>query len=179
MNKSSKGALAAIAGGTLLLGGAGSLAYWTDVADISGGAVNSGRMSLTDTTSGSCAGAGWTLDGAESPAGAAFDPATDTLVPGDVLTKTCTFTVGASGKHLRANLAATGGAASGTLAPALTVAGTFTVGGATVSSLTSADDGSTLTAKISVTFDPASGNTTQLRTATLSTYTVTATQVHG
>ncbi len=41
-----------------------------------------------------------------------FDPATSTLVPGDSITKTCTFDVTAVGDHLRATLAATGGAES-------------------------------------------------------------------
>ena len=66
---------------------------------------------------------------AETPAGVPFDPATDTLVPGDELTKTCTFTVIADGTHLRADLAASGGTASGALAPALSVAGDFTLEG--------------------------------------------------
>ncbi|MGO4256986.1 alternate-type signal peptide domain-containing protein [Marmoricola sp. RAF53] len=179
MNKSTKGALAAAAGAVLLLGGAGSLAYWTDAATVAGGALNSGKLTLTDTTTGGCAAASWTLDGAESPAGAAFDPVTDTLVPGDVLTKSCTYTIGAVGTHLRANVTASGGAASGSLAPALTVGGTFDVAGAPVTSITAADDGKTLTAKISVAFVPTSGNTTQLQAASLSSYAVTLNQIHG
>jgi alternate signal-mediated exported protein len=179
MNKSSKGALAAAAAAVLLLGGAGSLAYWTDSASVAGGSINSGKLTLTDATAGTCASAAWTLDAAEDPASATFDPATDTLVPGDVLTKTCTYTIGAAGKHLRADVSATGGAATGTLAPALTAAGDFSVDGAPVTSVTSANDGDTLTAEIKVTFDPAAGNTTQLKTATLSSFTVSLAQVHG
>lgn len=179
MNKSTKGLLAAAAGGVLLLGGAGSLAYWTDAATITGGTINSGKLTLTDTTSGTCAGAAWTIDTAESPAGAVFDPATDTLVPGDVLTKNCTYTVNASGTHLRASVVATGGAASGDLAPALTTAGVFTVGGATATEITSADDGDTLDATITVTFDAASANDTQVKAATLSDFVVAVEQVHS
>ena len=62
MNKASKGALAALAAGVLLLGGAGSLAFWTDTAEVAGGAINSGELSLTDTTPGTCADADWVLD---------------------------------------------------------------------------------------------------------------------
>lgn len=179
MKKSSQGALAAAAAGVLLLGGAGSLAYWTDAATVSGGAINSGKLTLTDATAGTCASAAWKLDTMESPSGVTFDPATDTLVPGDVLTKQCSYTIGAVGTHLRADVAATGGAASGALAPALTATGTFTVGGGTVTSVTSADNGKTLAATISVTFNPASDNTTQLKAASLSDFKVTLSQVHG
>lgn len=178
MNKASKGLLAASAAGVLLLGGAGSLAYWSDAAEVGGGTLNAGQLQLDDTTSGGCAAATWTLDTAEDPAGAAFDPATDTLVPGDVLSKHCTFTIAAVGTHLRADLTASGGAASGDLAPALVTSGTFTVGGATVTSITDADNGATLDATVQVTFDPASGNDTQLQSASLSDFTVGLAQVH-
>ncbi len=40
MKKSTKGALAAAAAGSLLLGGAGSLAYWTDAESITGTSIN-------------------------------------------------------------------------------------------------------------------------------------------
>lgn len=179
MNKSSKGVLAAAAGGVLLLGGAGSLAYWNDAASVAGGTLSSGRLTLTDTTTGTCSSAPWTLDSAESPTGATFNPATDTLVPGDVLTKTCTYTIGAVGTHLRATITATGGAASGALAPALTVSGTYDVGGVAATSVTAADNGKTITAKISVTFNPSSDNTTELKAATLSSYVVALQQVHA
>ncbi|MCW2787226.1 MAG: alternate-type signal peptide protein [Marmoricola sp.] len=179
MNKSSKGALAAVAAGVVLLGGAGSLAYWTDSATVTGGSINSGKLTLTDSTTGTCASAPWKLDGAESPAGATFVPGTDTVVPGDVPTKQCSCTVGAVGTHLRANLAATGGAATGTLASALTASGTFQVNGTTVSSITSANNGQTLTATISATFQPGADNTTQLKSASLSGFVVTASQIHS
>lgn len=180
MNKSTKGALAAAAGAVLLLGGAGSLAYWNDTATVDGGTLNSGSLKLTDTTAGGgCSSAAWTLDAAENPPGSVFNLATDTLVPGDVLTKKCTYTISAVGKHLRATVAATGAAASGTLAPALSTTGTFTSAGTAVTSVTSADNGKTLDATISVTFDPASDNTTQVKTATLNNLVVTLQQVHN
>lgn len=178
MNKTTKGALAAGAAGALLLGGAGSLAYWNATADVAGGAINSGKLTLEDTTTGTCADADWILDDAEEPAGAVFDPAADTLVPGDVLTKECTYTIGAEGTHLRADLSTSGGEASGDLSSALDVSSTFTVDGAAATSVTEADDGSELAATISVTFDPASDNSTQEKDATLSDYVVTLTQAH-
>ncbi len=48
MNKSTKGALAAACGGVLLLGWAGSLAYWTDGTNIDGDSFASGHLQLTE-----------------------------------------------------------------------------------------------------------------------------------
>lgn len=88
MKKSTKGAIAAAAAGVLLLGGAGTLAYWTAETDTSGTTINSGHLALT----GEDCGAGWTLDGG--------DPFTNQpLVPGDTLTKTCTYTLDIAGEH--------------------------------------------------------------------------------
>jgi alternate signal-mediated exported protein len=180
MNKTTKGALAAGAAGALLLGGAGSLAYWTATETVDGASVNSGTLTLTDSTEGgSCAEAPWKIDAGELPASADFDPATELLVPGDVITKTCTYTLGATGTHLRATLGTTGGTASGALSSALTVSSTFKNGTTAVSEVTEADDGATLTAEISVTFQGASGNSTQAQTAALADYVVTLTQAHA
>ena len=43
MNRTTKGAIAAGAAAVLLLGGAGSLAYWSDCQDAAGGTINSAR----------------------------------------------------------------------------------------------------------------------------------------
>ena len=92
MNKTTKGALAAGAAAVLLLGGAGTLAYWTDQGTIGGTTITSGHLTL-DTSA--CAGStGWDLEGD------AFDTSTDTLVPGDTLTKTCDVVVDVEGTHL-------------------------------------------------------------------------------
>lgn len=91
MKKSTKGALAAGAAGVLLLGGAGSLAYWTDSATITGTQLTSGHLTVDATD---CNGTGnWTLEGA------AFDPSTDTLIPGDTLTMNCNVVVDVEGTH--------------------------------------------------------------------------------
>lgn len=180
MNRLTKGAVALTGAGVLLIGGAGTLAFWNDTATVAGGTVNSGQLKLTDTTAGgSCAAAGWTLDSGEATANEPFDPATDTLVPGDVLTKTCTYSINAVGNHLRATLSATGGAATGTLSSALTTSATFTVAGASVTSITEANHTHELKATIAVTFNPTSDNTTQLKTADLSNFVVTLQQAHA
>lgn len=89
MRKSTKGALAAAAAAVLLLGGAGTLAYWTDSATTDGTTISTGHLNLDAED----CGAGWTLDG-----GAAFTD--QLLVPGDSLTKDCTYTLDIAGEHL-------------------------------------------------------------------------------
>lgn len=97
MKSSIKAALAATAGGGLLLGGAGSLAYWTDSTEVQPDTtLTSGRLDLSAPTCGD-----WTLDG-----GFVYTPATDEIVPGDTLTRTCQFQITAIGEHLAANLTA-------------------------------------------------------------------------
>ena len=89
MNKTTKGAIAAAAAAVLLLGGAGSLAYWTDDATVPGGQVASGHLALlTDGVNTGCS--AWTLDGGDP-----YTPGTTLLVPGDVLTQDCLFTLDA------------------------------------------------------------------------------------
>src|SRR4051794_15395746 len=99
MKKSSKGALAVGAGVALLLGGSGTLAFWSDSKPITGGAINSGHLRLvTDATNTGCG--GWYLDSAEG-APVAYTVG-DPIVPGDVLSRDCAYTVQATGNHLRA-----------------------------------------------------------------------------
>ena len=70
MNKTTKGAIAAAAAGALLLGGIGSLAYWTDSDPVGGGTFTAGSLSLTPLSTCDT----WNLDTAE-PGGSPFDPA--------------------------------------------------------------------------------------------------------
>lgn len=173
MKKSTKGAVAAAAASVLLLGGAGSLAFWTSTATVAGSAISSGTLALTN---GDC-GDGWILDGGEIVGDVAL---VDSIVPGDVLTKTCTYTINAAGDHLRATLDAEGADATDALAPSIDVDTDFDVDGDnSVTTIDEGNDGSTLTATITVTFDSAADNTTKLSSVDLSDYVVTATQVHN
>ena len=196
MKKSTKGAFAAGAAGVLLLGGAGSLAYWSDAQDVDGGTLTSGDMRISAP---SC-GAGWTLDAGEDGPGAAFDPATDLLVPGDVITQTCTTTFTGTGEHLRATLDATPGTGSDGLfagaSPMLTLAvgslesssdGTTWVAVPTTG-LTEANDGDQVRVALTVTFNSAAANPTTAAPAepetrnvasVLDDITITAEQVHS
>jgi len=181
MNRSSKGALAAAVAGALLLGGAGSLAYWNSTQTISGGSIKSGSLTLTQAAGQSCT--DWTLDAAGGAT--TYVAGTTLVVPGDVISRTCDYTVTASGAHLAADLtmdvtSITGDAA---LAAALTPGATYTLDGSAVStgqSITSADDGAVLEAVITVTFDTAtSGTTAQGMTASLDNIVVGLQQTHA
>jgi len=172
MKKSTKGALAAAAAGTLLLGGAGSLAFWNATATVGSSTVNAGSLTLTDDD---CS--DWILDNGEQVGNVAL---VDSIVPGDQLTKTCTYKITATGDHLRATLGASGGTPGGALAGVVTVTPSFEVGGSSITEITEDNDGDTLTAKIVLDFPYGTGvdNDTQLDQLTLSDYVVTATQVH-
>lgn len=91
MKKSTKGAIAAGAAAVLLLGGAGSLAYWSDAESADGGTITAGSLTLSAVTCGTS----W-LEGAS--------PVT-TIVPGDTVTKTCTGTLTLVGDHIGATVA--------------------------------------------------------------------------
>ena len=176
MNKSTKGALAAAVAGVLLLGGGGTLAYWNATAPGTGVSVTAGELKIANND---CQTADWVFDGSEVTADKVY-AAGDLLVPGDVLTKTCSFDITATGEHLRASLAVTNPTLSGALASALTVDSTFEIGGATVpSEITEANNGNTVDAVITLTFLGASDNTTQALAGPLSDFNIALTQVHN
>ena len=182
MNKTTKGALAAAAAVALLLGGAGTLAFWSDDEPVDGTPVNAGHLALvTDLTNTGCG--SWQLDTGESAPTTYVDG--DPLVPGDVLTKVCSYTIQAEGNHLRATV----GVSAPTLTPGTGDFGSdivtdvsdvsdVTVDGSPATSFTEVNDGDALVATITVTFDSASTNSTQDATAVLEDLTLSADQVH-
>jgi alternate signal-mediated exported protein len=101
MNKLVKGALAGAAGIALLLGGAGTFAYWNSTAGVTGGTITAGDLKIVN-------------DGAagvwKDQTGTVINPATYRIVPGDVLTYTDDLTVTAVGKNIAATLGLAGGA---------------------------------------------------------------------
>lgn len=176
MQNLTKGALASITGGVLLLGGAGTLAYWNDAVAVPGVDLESGHLRLvTDVINTGCG--GWELDG-----GAPYAPG-DQLVPGDVVTVTCAFTVDAEGNHLVAdvqaatpNMTTDAGSTDGSVSVAVA---DLEVNGSPVTQITSADDGRALLAHIAITFAGSADNDTQGFEATLADLTLTATQIHA
>lgn len=173
-------ALVALAGAALLLiGGRATLAVWTESEPVTGGALNAGHLNLvTDGVNTGCG--AWTLDTGES-APSTYN-AGDPLVPGDVLTKTCSFTIEAEGNHLRAAVglgAANFSGADGDFGGALVAdVSDVSVGGVPATEFTEDNDGDALTAVVTVTFDGAAGNSTEDLSTVLDTVSLTATQVH-
>ncbi|MGA1838005.1 alternate-type signal peptide domain-containing protein [Herbiconiux sp. 11R-BC] len=96
MNKLAKGAIAGAAGIALLLGGAGTFAFWNDQAAVSGGTIVAGNLTVVnDGTAGV-----W-----KDQTGTTIAIASYRIVPGDTLTYTDDLTVTAVGNNLTASLA--------------------------------------------------------------------------
>lgn len=185
MKKSTKGAVAAGGAAVLLLGGAGSLAFWTDSKTLDGGAIAAGNMSMTAPD---CS-AGWVYADSEAGAGTKVTA----IVPGDVVSEECTFTVSGSGDNLSATLdtptsIAYTASKTGTTLKA-TVGATYAIGttqldtGATGSATLRAPDdfNKTVTATITVAFpygDTTAVNDNDIQdvTATLNSIAITLTQ---
>jgi len=182
MKKSTKGALAAGAAGVLLLGGAGSLAYWTDAGTVTGSKITAGHLALSDAD---CE--GWTLG---DSAATAFNATTDTIVPGEQLTRVCTFTVDAAGERMKAefDVSAPGfdtaaSASDANILDELEVDATYEVtrdgtkSPATVPAVIEHDDVITATIKVTFDYDADNVQDSQDLSATLDDITVTAKQL--
>jgi len=176
MKKTTKGVLAASAAGALLLGGAGSLAFWTDAVTINGASIATGEFSLSAPDCGN----GWHLDGSPTT-----NYTNQLLVPGDTLTENCSFTVTAKGSHITADFDVTGGGYTGAAAllAETTVTPVYKVNGSPVGTTGVAiADGDTVTVDLTLDFDgPGATNATNVpggMSAALANITVTATQGH-
>lgn len=94
MNKFAKGSLAAGAGIVLLLGGAGTLAYWNDSAELTGGTINAGTLDLQAT------GGSWYENGTKISNIAEF-----AMVPGDEVTYTVDLALLTQGDNMKGTIA--------------------------------------------------------------------------
>ena len=177
MNKTTKGAITAGAAVVLLVGGAGSLAYWSDSESLGGGSVSSGTLTI-DPDPASLTGV-WADESGTVINGTTFDPATQKIVPGDVITYSKKFVVGATGKNLKATVVAdepirTAGTLWDSVAPTVT----SKIGAAPVAQITSADDGKTVDVKVTLTFDSTTPDkVNQAKSINLSDLDITLTQV--
>lgn len=127
-----KAALAATAGGALLLGGAGSLAYWSDGETDGPHTITSGRLDLSAPV---CTD-GWT-DGTATN----LDLSAFRIVPGDTLTRSCDFTVDVAGDNLLTELAFTKPALdANTLAGELDYSATYALNGGVAADLAPYDN---------------------------------------
>jgi alternate signal-mediated exported protein len=177
MMKATKGALAAVAGASLLFGGAGTLAFWSDTSTVTGGSITGGTLSIVDPT---CT---WEL----AHTGAATqtditqaDIADVRLVPGDTATQTCTSTITAIGDNIAADLAVTDPFTdSGTLSRAVSLTASFTVDDTVVTRITSAHDQDVLETVVVVDFPFGieDNSTNGAKVETIPDFVVTATQV--
>ncbi len=182
MNRKAKAALAAGAAAVLLLGGAGTFAFWQDQTESGGGTITSGTLALSECTPTS--GSGWRdVTGGRS---VAVDLPDFRIVPGDTREYSCTSTVTASGTNLSATLAADTSEMFSELSdPALQAQLIDTSLTATTSSgavlpdaqVTDQNDGETLTIAARLTFDPeTSGTIAQGTSVTLNNVLITLTQ---
>jgi alternate signal-mediated exported protein len=180
MKKSTKGAIAASAAGVLLLGGAGSLAYWNATQDAGSADIKSGNITLSAPD---CTTAGgshdWQLENGDT-----YVPGTTKVVPGDTISKVCDMTLVLTGEHIGATLtfdsAGLTPAATDTtsLATELTPNATFTVDGAAYTPIT--DPGThDVRATVSVDFDgPLATNASMNGDVSLDAINVLAEQTH-
>lgn len=159
MNKTAKGAAALAAAAALLLGGAGTYALWNDTESLDGGAVAAGELKITAAT------AGVWRDVSGGGAGTVIDIATFLVVPGDTLTYTAGATVLAKGDNLSATLTADPTSVTGDpeLLADMAITTAVRVGGALVPTITEANDGQTVQTVVTLAFDEASTNVTQLQ----------------
>lgn len=162
-----KGA-AAGASALVLLGGAGSLAYWNGSGSVDGGTITAGRLTLTEFRPGA-----WTLNGAP-----VADVSVVRVVPGDTLLFTGSWTISATGDDLEASVDVTGLEGRGGLADDVTITDTYTVDGTPLAGrITDDDDGDVLAAEIVVDFPfgAAVGDASQARALDLTDVSVVVT----
>lgn len=183
MRRLTKAALATGGAAVLLLGGAGTVAYWTAQGTATGTALTSGDMSVTD---GTCDAWQYTTADGGGPA--------TLIVPGDSVQTTCTITVTGKGDHLGVTATLSGTTAfaeSNPLATALTptlTTSSVEVDGTAVPTdptqgVSIATGGShTITAVVTADFPYGSattpGNNTQDLTATLDNVVLAVVQTH-
>jgi alternate signal-mediated exported protein len=100
MNKFAKGSLAAGAGLVLLLGGAGTLAYWNDTAGVTGGTIEAGTLDLKVKEHEAGKAGTWYHQG-----DVIDDASTWAIVPGDELTYEVDLSLIAVGNNMAGEIA--------------------------------------------------------------------------
>ncbi|MGV8884218.1 MAG: alternate-type signal peptide domain-containing protein [Microbacteriaceae bacterium] len=180
MNKLVKGAIATAAGIALLMGGAGTLAFWSDAENITGGTITAGNLDIS-TPATAPATDGW------KSGTTAINLATYKIIPGSTITYTKTFNVTAVGNGLTATAAlgnqsiagTTTSAADVALANRLTKTAAFTVGGVSTSTVSAAAGTQTVVVTVSITFTDGTAvvdNPAKLGSVNLSNFDLTLTQ---
>jgi alternate signal-mediated exported protein len=109
MNKLAKGAIATAAGIALLMGGAGTFAYWNASTGITGGTIVAGQLTITDATPSNGV---WSVQKNGTGTATTVSLATYKASPGDLLTYTKNVTITAIGDNLTAKLSLAPGSIS-------------------------------------------------------------------
>jgi len=180
MKTVTKAAIAASAGVALLLGGAGSLAYWNDTKVGSSLTIASGNLAIGTIVDGT----GWTLqqNATGIPAAEATGVAytNQLVVPGDTLTKTVSVPITLTGENMRAQLAVTGakGASNGLsdsiTATVVSVNGVTSPANLTPTIVTAATGAVDVVYKVTIPWNASVDNTNKaLSTTFTATYTLT------
>lgn len=192
MNKMTKGAIAGGIGVALLLGGAGTLAYWNDSASLSApGTITAGNLAIAAPAT-APASDGWKVTNGTISNQTVADISTFKIVPGDSLTYTKTLNVTATGNNIRAKVTlgtnaisgATTAAADTALAARLTASASYTVNGTAGASYTIPSAGTypvvvtvTINWPFGVTGSPTNDNPAKLGVVDLTDFNVVVTQV--
>lgn len=179
MKKQTKAAAAAGAGAILLLGGAGSLAYWNDSSTAPGAVISSGTLSLSDCTGGGT----WT--DVNHGGTVIADITAFRIVPGDQVSYNCATSITATGNNLTATLTANIGAVTGdadlraALNPTVsaTANGTALPSGTTGVQISPSVATQPIVVTVTMTFNPlTTGTTAQTQTINLAATTLTLQQ---
>ncbi|MFT4029786.1 MAG: alternate-type signal peptide domain-containing protein [Protaetiibacter sp.] len=114
MNKNIKASIAIAAGVVLLMGGAGSLAYWNDTQSVgaNGTTITAGTLTATAGT-GTWTKSFFDASGNQVGSSSTVDPGSVLIVPGNRLVYTQTFTINATGNDLYFTITPTSGAITG------------------------------------------------------------------
>ncbi|MCU1598916.1 MAG: hypothetical protein QOK08_262 [Actinomycetota bacterium] len=110
MNKLVKGAVATAAGVALLMGGAGTFAYWNASTGITGGTIVAGQLTVADATPSNGV---WTVQTNGTGTGVVVALSSYKASPGDVLTYTKSVKITATGDNLTAKLSLAPGSIAG------------------------------------------------------------------
>lgn len=162
MSRNIRAALALTAAVALFAGSGASFARWYDEKALSDATLTTGVLAVEQVPGSES----WLINTADSDdtadATVAFDPKTDKIVPGDVVTYSSTFTLRLEGKNLNASLALLPEGLA-TDVEGVTISPELDCGDANLAALTAADNGRTCTAKATVVYEQgANDNSTSI-----------------
>ena len=155
MSHSTRSLIALATAGILLAGSGATFARWYDEASVGGGQVSTGTLSLSAASTPT-----WMINTAAQDQtvtpSVPFNPATDKIVPGDVVHYTTDVTLHLSGKNLHASLGVN--PEEGVDLDGLSVSPSYDCGDVNLADLTEADDGTTCHVTVTVEYPFGAGN---------------------